>query len=133
MTINKRDLGITKIFEYNGLDVCDGCGGKGVEKGYRVVNCVTCGGTGQVKQTSRSAFGTFTRIGLCLKCKGKRRMPEKECHICSGEGRVKAKRKLEIQLPKDIENNYTIAIPKGGNAGREGRVPGDLVVQLKLR
>ena len=46
---------------------------------------------------------------------------------------VKAKRKLEIQLPKDIDNNYTIAIPKGGNAGREGQAPGDLVIQLKVR
>ena len=60
-------------------------------------------------------------------------MPEKECHICSGEGRVKAKRKLEIRIPEDMGNNYTIAIPKGGNAGREGQMSGDLVVQLKVR
>ena len=132
-SISRKDLGSIKIFEYNGLDVCENCEGKGAEKGYKIVNCGTCGGTGQVKQTSRSAFGTFTRIGMCPKCKGKRRMPEKECHVCSGEGRVKAKRKLEIQLPKDIDNNYTIAIPKGGNAGREGQAPGDLVVQLKVR
>ena len=132
-TISKKDLGTTKIFEYNILEQCDDCGGGGVEKGYKIVNCSTCGGTGQVRQTSRSAFGVFTRIGVCPKCKGKRRMPEKECHICSGSGRVKAKRKLEIRIPEGLENNYTVAIPKGGNVGREGQSAGDTVINLKIR
>lgn len=131
--ISKKDLGTTKIFEYNILEKCDDCGGGGVEKGYKIINCGTCGGTGQVRQTSRSAFGVFTRIGVCSKCKGKRRLPEKECHICSGSGRIKAKKKLEIRIPEELENNYTLAIPKGGNAGLEGQPAGDLVISLKIR
>ena len=131
--ISKKDLGTTKIFEYNILERCEDCGGNGVEKGYKMVNCSNCGGTGQIKQTSRSAFGTFTRIGICSKCKGKRRMPEKECHICSGSGRTKTKRSLEIRIPMDLENNHSVVIPKGGNAGKENREPGDLIVGLKIR
>lgn len=131
--VSKKDLGVTKVFEYNILEKCDDCQGNGVEKGYRLVNCATCGGMGQVQQTSRSAFGTFTRVGICPKCKGKRKLPEKECHICSGSGRVKAKRTIEIRIPNDLENNYVILVPKGGNAGKEGKPAGDLTVQLKLR
>lgn len=131
--LNKKDLGTTKIFEYNVLDKCEDCEGGGVEKGYKVVNCGNCGGTGQVRQTSRSAFGVFTRIGVCPKCHGKRRMPEKECHICSGSGRVKAKKKIEIRIPDNLESNYTVAIPKGGNMGKEGQLAGDLVIQLTIR
>ena len=131
--ISKKDLGTTRVFEYSILDKCDACDSTGVEKGYKMVNCGTCGGAGQVRQTTKSAFGVFTRIGICPKCHGKRRMPEKECHICSGSGRMKTKRKFEIQIPKDIENSYTVIVPKSGNAGAEGQPPGDLVISLKVK
>ncbi|OGN07387.1 MAG: hypothetical protein A3B86_01400 [Candidatus Yanofskybacteria bacterium RIFCSPHIGHO2_02_FULL_38_22b] len=131
--INKKDLGTTKVFEYNILDKCEDCGGNGVEKGYKMVNCGNCAGTGQVRQTSRSAFGVFTRIGVCPKCNGKRKLPEKECHICSGSGRVKTKRKMEIRIPDNLEGSYSVVIPKGGNAGKDGKEPGDLVINLKVK
>jgi len=131
--ISKKDLGTTKIFEYNILDICGDCDGNGVEKGYKIINCVNCGGTGQVRQTSKSAFGVFTRIGVCPRCQGKRRLPEKECHICSGSGRMKAKRKIEIRIPEDLEGDYSVVVPKGGNVGKEGKQPGDLLISLKTR
>lgn len=131
--LSKKDLGMTKIFEYGILDSCTDCGGNGVEKGHKMINCDNCGGTGQVRQTSKSAFGVFTRIAVCSKCRGRRRMPEKECHICSGSGRIKTKRKLEIRIPDSLEGAYNIAIPKGGNAGKEGQPSGDLIVGLKIK
>ncbi len=60
-------------------------------------------------------------------------MPEKECHICSGSGRMKTKRKIEIRIPENLENGYTLAIPKGGNVGKDGKEPGDLVINLKVK
>ena len=133
VSLGKKDLGTSKAFEYHVLGICDDCGGNGVEKGYKMANCATCNGTGQVRQTSRSAFGVFTRIGVCSKCNGKRRMPEKECHICSGSSRIKTKRKIEIRIPDIIENSYTIVVPKGGNIGKEGKPAGDLIVSLKIK
>lgn len=131
--VNKKDLGTIRVFEYPILDKCNTCGGNGVEKGYKMVNCGTCGGAGQVRQTSKSAFGVFTRIAVCPKCRGKRRVPEKECHICSGEGRTKAKRKFEVHVPENIESSYTVIVPKAGNAGKEGQPPGDLIINLKIK
>jgi len=132
-TLSKKDLGTTRIFEYAVLDTCDSCEGNGVEKGYKLTNCGTCGGTGQVRQTTKTAFGVFTRVGMCPKCLGKRKIPEKECHICSGSGRIKSKRKFEVHIPESIDNQYTILVPKGGNAGKEGNPPGDLVIALKVK
>lgn len=131
--ISKKDLGTTRVFEYPILDECDSCEGGGVERGYKLVNCGTCGGAGQVRQTSKSAFGVFTRIGVCPKCHGKRKLPEKECRLCSGSGRVKSKRKFEIHIPSDLENSYTVIVPKAGNAGKDGQPAGDLVISLKVR
>jgi molecular chaperone DnaJ len=132
-TISKKDLGTARVFEYAILDKCGSCGGNGVEKGYKMINCGTCGGAGQVRQTSKSAFGVFTRIGICPKCHGKRKLPEKECHLCSGSGRMKSKRKFEIHIPSDLEGAYTVIVPKAGNAGSDGQGAGDLVISLKVK
>ena len=75
----------------------------------------------------------FTRIGVCNTCKGKGRMPEKECSRCKGVGRTKVKKKLEIRILENIENNYNIVIPKGGNAGKAGKPAGDLVLNIRIK
>lgn len=133
LTINKKDLGTNKTVEYEAFGTCNECEGKGVAKGYKIVNCNTCHGTGQVRQTSRSALGMFTRIGVCNTCRGKGRMPEKECARCKGAGRVKTKKKLEIRIPENIENNYNIVIPKSGSTGKAGKPSGDLVLNIRIK
>lgn len=133
IAVSQKDLGQKRIFEYSTFDHCKHCQGVGAEPGHKMVNCVTCGGAGQVRQTTRSAFGTFTRIAGCPACKGKRRMPEKACTKCSGSGRVKSKRRFEVHVPDEIDDNYSIIVPKQGNAGKEGRPAGDLVIVLKLK
>jgi len=133
LTISKKDLGTTKTVEYEAFGVCGECVGQGVAKGYKIITCNTCHGTGQIRYTSRTALGTITRIGVCNACKGKGRMPEKECSRCKGAGRVKAKQKLEIRIPENIENNYNVVIPKGGNAGKAGKSSGDLVLNIRIK
>lgn len=140
VSIKKNDLGSRKTIEFEALDKCKECNGSGIERGYDMVNCGTCSGTGQVRHTSRSAFGYFTRVGICHKCGGKGKFPEKKCHKCSGEGRTKAKRKLDILVPENIDGDHNVVVPKGGNAAKSGQIhsansgqSGDLVIRLKLR
>ena len=133
LTISKKDLGTNKTVEYDAFGVCGECVGQGVAKGHKIITCNTCHGTGQIRYTSRTAMGMFTRIGVCNACKGKGRMPEKECSKCKGAGRVKVKQKLEIRIPEDIENNYNVVIPKGGNAGKAGKPSGDLVLNIRVK
>ena len=133
VSIKKKDLGSSKIFEYKSFNICSDCKGNGVERGYKMVNCGACHGTGQLKQSVRSGFGIFTRVGVCSYCRGKRKVPEKLCSRCSGQGRVKAKRKFEVHISEDIENNYTVIVPKQGNAGKAGKPPGDLVINIKVK
>ena len=142
--IKKDDLGKQKTIEFEALDKCKECEGSGIERGYSMITCETCKGSGQVRQTSRSAFGYFTRVGICHKCGGKGRFPEKKCHKCSGNGRAKAKRKLDILIPPDLESDRNVVVPQGGNVSKTGQAglptrlrgqaqAGDLVIHLKLR
>jgi DnaJ-class molecular chaperone len=40
---------------------------------------------------------------------------------------------MEIHIPEKIEDEYSIVIPKGGNAGSEGKPAGDLMIQLRVK
>lgn len=131
--VKKSDLGTTRVVEYEIFGSCLECDSKGVARGYDIVNCKTCGGAGQVKQTSKTGFGYFSRVTICPNCSGRGRIPEKECSKCHGAGRVKTKKKFEIRIPEKIEDNYNILVPHAGNAGKSGKPAGDLVVNLRVR
>jgi molecular chaperone DnaJ len=131
--IKKSDLGKQKTIEFEAMDLCKECGGNGIERGYKIITCDLCRGTGQIRQTSRSAFGYFTHVGICSKCDGRGKFPEKKCHKCLGVGVMKSKRKLDIILPENFEDNYTVVVPKGGNAAGRGGSPGDLIIRLRLK
>lgn len=133
LAVGKRDLGQKRIFEFDVLRSCPECDATGVAKGYKLQDCTTCHGTGQVRQSSRTPFGAFTRITVCPECSGKRKIPEKECSICKGAMRVAGKKKIEIHIPKDLADGYTVIVPQGGNTGLDGRPSGDLVIALKLK
>lgn len=133
ISVSKKDLGSIRNFQFNAFDTCDKCHGLGLEEGSKMIDCDECKGHGQVRQSVRTAFGVFTQVKTCSTCKGKRRIPELSCRKCSGEGRIKAKRKFEVHLPSDIDNNYSVIVPKGGNAGKEGNQSGDLLIIIKVK
>ncbi len=131
--VSKRDLGTQRVFEFKAKAACDTCGATGVAPGYGFKTCATCDGTGQVRQSTRTPFGSFTRVGICPDCRGKRQMPEKECSSCRGSGLTYAARRVEIHIPKDLGASYSIVMPKQGNAGKKGIPPGDLFITLAVK
>lgn len=133
LQISKKDLGQIRKIEFDVQKPCNECSGSGVAKGHGLKTCETCKGAGRVQQNVRTLFGTFSAASVCGECKGKGKIPEKICSECKGHGRVKGKRSMEIHIPEKIEDGYTIIVPKGGNAGPEGKPAGDLVIQLRVR
>ena len=133
MQVSKKDLGTIRMVEFETLGVCHECDGQGVARGYKIIDCKTCKGTGQVKSSSKSGFAFITRVSICPQCGGKGMYPEKECPKCHAQGRVKTKTKMEIRIPDQIEDNYNIIVPKGGNTGKNGMPPGDLIVNLRIK
>lgn len=133
VSVSKNDLGTTRVLEYDIQDTCQECSGQGVAKGYKIITCPTCKGAGQVRQSARSGFGMFSTITVCPTCHGRGKYPEKECPVCRGTGRTKSRKSLEIRLPANLPSSYNVVVPQGGNAGRGGQPPGDLVVNIKLK
>lgn len=131
--VHQRDLGQKKVFEFEIYKSCHTCKSSGIAPGSKMITCSVCKGAGQVRQSTKTAFGTFSRVGVCPECQGKGQKPEKLCADCKGSGRVKTKTKIEIHIPDSIENGYSMVMPKAGNAGLEGMPPGDLFMTLKSK
>jgi molecular chaperone DnaJ len=112
---------------------CDRCSGSGAEPDTPVTTCPTCGGSGRVRQVSRSVFGEFVRAGTCPTCSGAGKLIEHPCEKCSGAGRVIEERTLEVEIPAGIHDGQRIRLTGEGHAGSAGARAGDAYVEVHVR
>jgi molecular chaperone DnaJ len=112
---------------------CDRCAGSGAEPDTPVTTCTTCGGSGRVRQVSRSVFGEFVRAGACPTCNGAGRLIEHPCEKCQGAGRVMEERTLEVEIPAGIHDGQRIRLTGEGHAGAAGARAGDAYVEVHVR
>lgn len=112
---------------------CSHCGGTGGEPGSKEETCPTCGGTGQIQKTSRSFFGSFTRVSTCTACQGAGETFSQKCRKCGGDGRVKEEQTIRVEIPAGISDGQTISLHGQGEAGEFGAPSGDLYVNVHVR
>jgi molecular chaperone DnaJ len=112
---------------------CDRCSGGGAEPDTPVRTCPTCGGSGRVRQVSRSVFGEFVRAGTCPTCSGAGRLIEHPCEKCDGAGRVIEERTIEVEIPSGIHDGQRIRLSGEGHAGTAGARAGDVYVEVHVR
>src|SRR2546423_13140566 len=112
---------------------CDRCAGNGAEPDTAVRSCPSCGGTGHVRQVSRSVFGEFVRTGACPTCSGSGKLIEQPCEKCQGAGRVIEDRTLEVEVPAGIHDGQRIRLSGEGHAGALGARAGDVYVEVHVK
>jgi len=105
---------------------CQSCEGRGHETGVKKKKCSSCHGKGKVK----TAIGPFSQVSTCPDCSGEGEIPEKKCSVCHGEGRVNKNEEVRFTIPAGIDTGQMLRIEGGGNAGKEGAPPGDLLVEI---
>ena len=132
VSVDKKDLGKRKVYEFEAFDTCKPCESTGAEHA-KLQECSACRGQGRVRQAVRTPLGTFAQIGLCSACGGDGKIAVKKCPTCHGTGRIKTKRTLELHVPRALADRYLVAFPQEGNAGPHGAPPGDLLVTLNLK
>jgi molecular chaperone DnaJ len=126
-------LGVTKEINLKKYNVCKHCKGTGGEPGSGKKRCSECDGAGQVQQTKRTIFGTFSQVITCPKCFGEGEINEKECKECKGAGRTNEVETITIDLPAGVDNEQTIKITGRGEAAKRGGIAGDLYVRVHLK
>jgi molecular chaperone DnaJ len=91
-----------------------------------------CDGKGEIRETRQSFFGQFSQVRTCTKCNGQGEVPNKICRTCAGSGRVKAEKRISVNIAPGISDGQLIKIVGGGQAGEQSAGPGDLYVRIRI-
>ncbi len=94
------------------LSDCGSCGGTGAKDGVLKI-CAGCGGTGSIRKMQGIAFARIFNIGMCGKCRGKGKVAAKPCSACKGCGKIRESKKVEIEIPKGVEDGQALRIDCG--------------------
>ena len=124
--------GLTTKIDVQNLVACSACGGTGAKPGY-LKDCNVCNGTGEVRRIQRSAYAQVVNIGPCGKCRGKGKIAAKQCETCSGEGKVRKVRKIEVRVPRGVNDGQYLRVAGEGGPGENGGPPGDLFVVVNVK
>lgn len=126
-------FGLEKEIKIDHLEVCETCHGTGAKVGSEPVVCPTCGGRGQVQQSTRTILGNISQIITCPKCNGKGKIIADPCPDCKGHGRRDVEKKLTIKIPQGVDNGSKMRLSHEGDAGINGGPAGDLYVVIHVK
>jgi molecular chaperone DnaJ len=124
--------GVTREVSFDAVLGCEHCNGNGAEPGTPISTCERCGGKGQIRYVSNTAFGQLVRATTCEACFGDGRVAETPCAVCNGAGRKAGIRRYDVEVPAGIEDGQRIRIAGAGHAGEPGGRPGDLYVEVRV-
>ena len=133
VSLTEALLGGVKVFDIERQKTCDICGGSGAKPGTDIGVCSICNGKGEVHQHVRSLFGSFTQAVVCSNCKGGGKAPKELCKDCKGEGRVRGRERVEIDLPSGVAEGETFSIKSKGQAGYREAMPGNLHLRVHIK
>lgn len=128
ITLEDAFKGAKVDFEYNRMDLCDECGGKGTKDSSSIKRCPTCGGRGRVQYSQ--GFFSFTQT--CPSCHGEGKIITKPCPKCDGKGLADVKNKISLKIPQGVDNGTVLRVRGGGDVSPNGYA-GDLYIEIKIK
>lgn len=131
LSLEEIATGVEKKIKIKKSKTCHTCSGSGAKPGSAKTTCPHCGGTGELRQVSRSVFGQFVNITTCLHCGGEGQIIRDQCPTCGGEGRESGETTVKVNVPAGVSEGNYIAMQGQGNAGRRGGPAGDIIVEFQ--
>ncbi len=133
ISLDEAYHGAVKTIVLPKQETCPSCGGSGAASPDAIKKCPACGGAGAVRHSRRTAFGIFQTTSTCSRCNGQGEVVTDFCHQCGGAGLVRKTKRIEIKIPKGIEEGTRLKIPGEGESGERGGEPGDLFVEVHIK
>ena len=110
--------------------ICTKCGGDGCAAGTSPKTCDICRGRGEIQQVTRSFIGQVMTSRPCGTCQGFGTVIPSGCSECAGDGRVRARRTIDVKIPAGVETGNRIQLSGQGEVGAGGGPAGDLYVEI---
>jgi molecular chaperone DnaJ len=132
LSLAEAAFGVTKPLRVDTAVVCPRCNGSGANEGSEPVQCATCHGQGDVTTVQRSFLGDIRTTQPCPTCRGYGSTIPHPCGECSGEGRVRSQRTINVKIPGGVSTGNRIHLDSQGEVGPGGGPAGDLYVELTV-
>ena len=123
-------FGTTREIGVETAVICEVCGGDGCASGTSPRTCEICKGRGEIQQVTRSFIGQVMTTRPCGSCQGFGTTIPQPCRECAGEGRVRARRTVEVKIPAGVETGNRMQLSGQGEVGPGGGPAGDLFVEF---
>jgi molecular chaperone DnaJ len=112
--------------------ICTSCQGTGAEPGFSRT-CSSCHGTGEIRTVQKRGLQQVMKIAQCPVCGGGGIIIEKPCKTCQGRGVLQKTRKLEVSIPRGVEDKQYLRIAGEGEPGENQGPPGDLYAVVHIK
>jgi molecular chaperone DnaJ len=129
ITLEEAAAGKETQIRIPAYETCETCKGSGAKPGTSPKVCGTCNGSGAV--TMRQGF--FSIQQTCPTCRGAGKVIPEPCTACSGQGRIKKNKTLEVKIPAGINEGMRIRSAGNGEPGTNGGPPGDLYIEIRVK
>jgi molecular chaperone DnaJ len=111
--------------------LCGRCEGSGSARGASTVTCDMCGGRGEIQTVQRSFLGQVVSARPCPTCRGYGEVIVEPCQQCGGDGRIRARRTVSVNIPPGVADGMRIRLAGHGEVGPGGGPAGDLYVEVE--
>ncbi|HXY90932.1 MAG TPA: molecular chaperone DnaJ [Acidimicrobiia bacterium] len=125
-------FGTTATVEIRLPVACTRCDGSGCEPGTHPARCDVCGGTGEVREVRRSILGQIVTAAPCVACSATGSRIPTPCRDCRGDGRVRASRSIDVEVPAGVDDGQRLRLSGRGPAAPRGGIAGDLYVTVRV-
>jgi molecular chaperone DnaJ len=133
LSLKEVVFGVQKTLEIDTAVICNTCTGTCCRPGTSPSICDICRGAGQVQREVRSLLGNIVTSQPCNACKGYGQVIPDPCIDCRGQGRVRARRNLDLNIPAGVEDGLRLQLAGQGEVGFAGGPNGDIYVDILVR
>ncbi|HZK06105.1 MAG TPA: molecular chaperone DnaJ [Actinomycetaceae bacterium] len=133
ITLKDVIFGGTKNVTVNTAVVCPTCNGTACRPGTSPVTCAACNGRGSVQRVARSFLGQIMTTSPCANCQGHGTIIMDPCPECSGDGRVRTKAGIPVDIPAGVEHGQRLRMPGHGEVGPGAGPAGDLHIEFRVK
>jgi molecular chaperone DnaJ len=132
VSLAEAAFGTTRELKVDTAVLCTTCHGEGTAPGTHPVTCQTCQGRGETFHVQRSFLGEIRTMRPCAACRGFGQLIPEPCRECSGDGRIRSRRTLNVKIPAGVDDGTRVQLAEQGEVGPGGGPAGDLYVELHV-
>jgi molecular chaperone DnaJ len=131
LTLEECASGARRELTVDTAVLCGRCEGSGGAPGTSTATCDICGGRGEIQTVQRSFLGQVVSTRPCPTCRGYGEVIVEPCQQCGGDGRVRARRSVSVNIPPGVADGMRIRLAGHGEVGPGGGPAGDLYVEVE--